>query len=405
MSHTDRTDALPATTPRNTTPAERSGAVEAFAVLATALAAPALPDTQEPEALLSTLAELLRRARLAATDIRDALPSHVGEALDRVSQLCVGGEPGSFYDGPPALAADVYLLRALVEMPAEAVEVLAMQAALATTELPPHESDLAVDRAIAAEQLHFAGIVPEPQRLNTARLALRNFQDRYGQAYLAHHHAYWRTAASLHAHLQETTGKARTLARLNTLTELGPPVGEAALETHKQLLQRVSPCPRDAELDSELRYEPACLSCGLRLGDEPPQDEALDTINRVDRAIHRQLARLSGAAIRPLLERGSDARIGRFLQIVQAAELSSLAEVLDDDLVGYLRRFLLETRINSLLEPVLSRVQGGEPLDGDAARATLREVARVIQRALTGGERALPPGKPEGKRASAPKPG
>src|SRR3990172_5167554 len=151
-----------------------------------------------------------------------------------------------------------------------------MQSFLGADELPPLETDLTVDRAIAAEQLHFAGIVPEPQRLNTARTALQHFQDHYRRAYLAHHHGYWRTADRLHARLQENARKARAPARLNTLTELGPPIGEAALDAHAQLLQDTSGCQLDAALDAELRYESACPACGLRLVAEPPEDEVLD---------------------------------------------------------------------------------------------------------------------------------
>jgi len=397
------------------------------ATIAVALAAPHPPQPAGVQERLQQLRALAAGAGAACDGLPEAAPEAALRAVGRVSELCATGDPEGvaaaahrLYPHIPALAPDVFLLRALVEMPAEALEVLAGQSALAATELPPEETDLCVDKAIAAEQLHFAGIVPEPHRLNTARAALRHFQDRYRQAYLAHHHAYWRTAARLHAGLQEAARNARALARLNTLTELGPPVGEATLEAHAQLLQDVSPCPQDADLDSELRDEPACPACGRRLVDEPPQDEVLDAISRLERAIHRQLARLSGTAVRLLLESSGDARTERFLNVVQAAQLSSLVDILDDDLIGYLRRFLLEARIAALLEPILSRVQEGDRLDEDAARSTLREVARIIQRALATnksfqgrtlrpgqpeGKRALPPGQPEGKRASGRKPG
>ncbi len=382
------------------------------ATIAVALSAPQLPQPAAVQERLQALRTLAIGARAACDRLPEAAPAAALQTIDRVSDLCVSDGPQEiaaaayqFYPHTPALAEDVYLLRALVEMPAEAVEVLALQSALASAELPLGEADLTVDRAIAAEQLRFAGIIPEPQRLNAARTALQHFQDRYRRAYLAHHHGYWRTAGALHARLQENARKARALARLNSLTELGPPIGAAALDAYAQLLQDTSVCQLDATLDDELRYEPACPACGLRLVAEPPEDEVLDANSRLESAIHRQLARLSGAAVGQLLQRSGDARIERFLKVVQAAQISSLVDILDDDLIGYLRRFLLEARITTLLEPVLSRVQDGESFDGDAARGTLREVARVIQRALAGKERALPPGRPEGKRTSGRKPG
>ncbi len=102
--------------------------------------------------------------------------------------------------------------------------------------------------------------------------------------------------------------------------------------------------------------------------------------------------------MRETLERSNDPRIERFLRVVQAAQLSSLAEVLDDALTNYLRRFLLEARINAVLDPLLAQVEHGEAPDGSAAREKLTEIADLLQRAQQATLRSLPPGEGKTRR-------
>ncbi len=118
-------------------------------------------------------------------------------------------------------------------------------------------------------------------------------------------------------------------------------------------------------------------------------------MDRIERACDRQMARLSSSAIQQVLRRSSDPRIDQFLKMIQASQLSSLRAVLDDDLVGYLRRFLVESRIQDALEPILSRIQDGVPPNVDEAQSAMRDVTRVLQRAFQPARRALPPGETE----------
>ena len=103
-------------------------------------------------------------------------------------------------------------------------------------------------------------------------------------------------------------------------------------------------------------------------------------IRGVGQSIRQQLSRLSSVAVRAILERSDDPRIERFLKVVQAAQVTTLTEILDDDLTGYLRRFLLEARIESLLAPILERVQQGG--DATAAREALAALTELLRRTL-----------------------
>jgi hypothetical protein len=67
--------------------------------------------------------------------------------------------------------------------------------------------------------------------------------------------------------------------------------------------------------------------------------------------------------------------------------------VLDDALTNYLRRFLLEARINAILDPMLEQVERGEMPDEAEARAKLTEMAGLIDRATQAGQRRPAAGK------------
>ncbi len=106
------------------------------------------------------------------------------------------------------------------------------------------------------------------------------------------------------------------------------------------------------------------------------------------------MSRLSSVAVRAILERSSDPRVERFLKVVQAAQITTLTEVLDDALVGYLRRFLLEARISMLLEPILDHVQAGDEDDESATREALERLADVLHRAIRGSAQTPDVNKP-----------
>ena len=113
-------------------------------------------------------------------------------------------------------------------------------------------------------------------------------------------------------------------------------------------------------------------------------------LKRIERALARHMARLSSVGVRQVLERSGDARVERFLRVVQAAQLSSLIDVVDDELIGYLRRFLVESRIGALLDPVLANLEEGTAPKAKEAEEALREIVRTLQRAFRASSRALP---------------
>ena len=373
-----------------------AAAADYLSAVAVALSAPGAAKA----ATLERLGELQRLIE-TVSGAAQADPPELGAAASRLSQLSSAGDAETLllcaerlYPARQALSEDIYILRAFDRSPEQAGELLSVRRFLALAAVPPEEADLALDRSLLEEQLTFAALATEPDRLAPATAALARFRQRYASLYRERHTSYWAEMARLHARLVAEQPHADALRRINTLAELGPPAGVGGLAAFDALLEETSPCLLIIGVEDVAAAEGTCPECSLPLDQSPPARRADEILDRIERACDRQMARLSSSAIQHVLRHSGDPRVDQFLKMVQASQLSSLRAILDDDLVGYLRRFLVESRIQDALEPILSRVQDGVPPDVDEAHSAMRDLTRVLQRALQPTQRALPPGQP-----------
>ncbi len=369
--------------------------------LAVALAAPAeaAPDARLAD-LLPALGQALAEARDKLSSFQDLLADmpRMASALESLASLSEATTTATFaetagrlYFNPSDLAEDIYLCRVLVENPDEASKVARMRRFLIEAVVPESEPELAVDRTLALEELSFATLVAESNRWAATRAAFERFRQRYQRAYLKHHHQYCEALLTLHAQLLDLVPHAQALRRLNTLRELGPPLGEEALAEYEDIPRRVAACTLSPSLARELREAPRCPVCGISMNDEPPWEDVQRLKRRLERALNKQLQRLSSKAVGQILAASGEARAEHFLQLVQASQARSLADVLDDELLGFLRRLLVEAHVKSLLAPVLARLQEPIPdLSEEAVEGIAEEVARVIHDAFSTSQEALP---------------
>jgi hypothetical protein len=363
--------------------------------LAVALAAPAdpAPGVGLTE-LLPALGQTVTAARDKTPSLQDLLADmpRMASALETLTSLSEAETAVTFaetasrlHSSPSDLAEAVYLCRALAENPKGATKAAHMRRFLIDAVVPESEPELCVDRTIALEELSFATLVAEPNRWAAIQAAFERFRQCYQGAYLNHHRRYWESTLTLHAQLMDFISHAQALRRLNTLRELGPALGEEALAEYEQLPQRIGACLLSANLERELGEVPRCPACGISLNDEPPWEDVQRVKRRLERALNQQLQRLSSKAVHHILAASGEARVEQFIQLVQASQARSLADVLDDELLGFLRRLLVEARVKSLLAPVFAKLQEPIPdLSEEAVEDIAAEVARVIHHAFTG---------------------
>lgn len=348
-------------------------------------AARALWAPQEPPAAAaetgSRLREVAARARAA---LPPGAPAALADSLARVEAWLAARGPVAevrawrrFREGPVSLAGDIWAVRALAERPQEALEVARMRCFLSRA--ASADPELELDRALAREQLGYAALVLEPQRLATARAAFSSFQRRYRQAYDSHHRSYWRDARALQERLLEAAPRVRALRLLASLLELGPPVGMKAAAGWEELCGRLSPCPSDVPSLTDER-DVRCRLCHLPPDAQLPRREAEECLNRVDRALSRQTSRLARALVADVLSAGSEPAAERLLKAVQASQVASLPEVLDEALIGQVRRFLAEAAVRRALAPVLEALQRGRSPGRDEISHAMARARRALER-------------------------
>jgi hypothetical protein len=367
-------------------------------VLAAALTAPASPPRCERAGLLAALDGLLRDARGKSGDSR-RLPPTVAQALESLGRLAgtaslaeVVETARRLYPQPSGLGEDVFLCRALVERPREAKELIRLRTFLAEAVVPDNRPELALDHTLTQEQLSFAALVAEGHRWSGMHADFDRFRGRYRLAYLEHHRQYWREALRLHAQLMDFAPKTYALRRLNTLTELGPPMGEEAIARYEELPGRIGACTLALRQELELSQEARCPACGIALGQEPPWQDAEEVQHLLEKALNQQLRRLSSKAVRRVLLQSGEARVQEFLQVIQASQTQSLAHILDDEMLGFLRRFLVEARISEVLRPLVLNLQEPVPdLDPKTVDAAAEVVRRTFHSAFSAAQEALPP--------------
>ncbi len=367
---------------------------EYLSPIAIALSAPdaAKPVTQDR---LEELKQLV--SAVSDNGIGDG-NSELKKALKHLSELACAAATEQFlasaeriYPNKRALMEEIYMLRALRKSPQEASELLSMRRFLQRAVLPADETELSMDRTVVLEQLAFATLAVEPQRYPSAKAMADSFRRKYVSSYREHHTRYWADMARLHTRLQEEQPHTDALRRMNTLTELGPSAGVKALATYGKLMAETAGCPLAGSVEEMLETEAVCPDCGLSLDQTAPTQRVDEVLSHIDRACHRQMARLSSSAVQQVLRNSNDARVDQFLKVVQASQLSSLSDILDDDLIGYLRRFLVEGRIETALRPIFDQLQEGVTPKIDEAKTAMRKVSQILQRAFQAAQMALPP--------------
>ena len=201
------------------------------------------------------------------------------------------------------------------------------------------DQDLALQRQTLLAQFDLPGLLHNPSLWDGLRIQYASFQQRYAVAYVAHHTQFHQELGSLQSYLAAASAQAAALEQFNTLVELGAPLGVDLPERMREMLASLEPCPGTWEVLS-LEAQPFCTTCRLRPGDQPPTEAVHHLAEEVRDTLRDQNRRLSSAAIRRILARPDEALTDKFVKVVQSSDLSALAEVLDAEVLEFLRRFL-----------------------------------------------------------------
>jgi hypothetical protein len=291
------------------------------------------------------------------------------------------------YRAPSALAEDISLHRRLCQLSEIAPEVLKVKAYLDGVVLRESDGELVMDRLSLLEQLTLDNLLVAPHLWPSIEALVDWFKPRYGTIYQSFHSNYNQELASLHSSLLAVKVKLEALRRLNSITELGPPLAEELCHEYEPLLAKAKPCPATK---APIEDQPLCPYCGLTLAATPPR-EIEQFLDHLHQALSEQHRRLSAEVIRQILSQCKEQRVDQFIKVIQSSDLSSLANVLDDELAAFLRQLLAEAETASQWCPILKTLSQKFPaIEEEQIDDLLSELARELRSAFDSAKRQNP---------------
>ena len=141
------------------------------------------------------------------------------------------------------------------------------------------------------------------------------------------------------AELEAAGPQVEALVRFNEVPDLGGTLGDDIPERHRLLTSSVRSCTT-LEDNVSLEDAPVCPSCLLPLSEEIPQRQATLLLSDLARAMREYNRRISSEGVRRILADPTKEQLEKFITMVQVSDLSTLANVLDDEVVSFLRTFL-----------------------------------------------------------------
>ncbi|MBA7607476.1 hypothetical protein ES703_14635 [subsurface metagenome] len=324
-------------------------------------------------------------------------PAGVLEALKRLSTIAQGKDHLHFcalveegYATPDAFGEDISLCRRLAQLRDMAAEIVAVKSYLDDVVLGEGQRELDMDRVSILEQLTLENLVPNIHLWASVKALFDWFKSRYRALYSSHHQQYHHELASFRLVLEDSKPEVDALMRLNSITELGPPVGQELIGEYEGLLAKVSPCPM-ADKEVSVEEQPTCPHCRLVLTAEPPKREVERFLRQLKQALKEQQRRLSSEAVRHILAKSGEKQIDQFIKVVQTSNLSPLVNVLDDELVDFLRQLLQEADIEIEWRPTLSELAEKFPsLEEGEIDAAAAEFATMLKKAFAKAKKEHP---------------
>ena len=288
---------------------------EIFRTLALAPQVPN-PDEEQPRSTLQRLSEVCE-----------------GEDFQTVYKLALRG-----FGDPRRLLQELELLKRLLHLGESLEEIIRLKSYVDGAEIETGYDELSFDRTAVLKEMSLQVFLGSPRGWPTVRAHVREFRSRYSQAYVAAHDDYQREDSRLRASLEDSRLKLNALGLLNSIAELGEPVGTELAPRHGDLERRIRSCDVDSR-NIPLHLSPRC-SCRMALGQAPPSSEVGLFHRDLERPLEEQNRRLSLALMERILHGRTDQRLEDFLRIVQASDLSALSNTLNDELAQFIQQLL-----------------------------------------------------------------
>ena len=244
---------------------------------------------------LGTLSRDTDRTREVLETLGGTVPSPNREELmsifGNLSEVCAGRDFRRTYElcraaygDPQELLRCLDLLRKVLNLGEFVADIVDMKTYLDDATMQDGHDQLSLDRRALLEEMSLPALLGGVHGWAAVRGQIRQYQDRYRRAYISHHDDYQREASRIWVSLEDSRLKLHALSLLNSIVELGDPVGAELVDRYIGLEQDTRRCevnPREIPLHTD----PRCAECRIVLGDMPPGRELELFLRELDRAL------------------------------------------------------------------------------------------------------------------------
>ena len=283
------------------------------------------------------------------SELATALDEEAGDALGtlrRLQVLCSASGFQGFRDtvvesfgGPSGLREALQLRERLERLAALAPAVVLERRYLADMTFGRRHQDLALQRDAAVKTMGLDGLIDSPSLWGSIEQNIRQLRNGYSASYLSHHAGYHREAAEILRDLEPLPRQIEALERFNDVPEFEGTVDTDAPARFRDLTASIRTCV-EAEDDIDLESVPVCNECHLPMDEDAPRRVAAMVIRDTSAAMREYNQRISSEGVRRILADPSREQLDTFIDMVQISEISDLANVLDADVLEFLRRFV-----------------------------------------------------------------
>ena len=240
-------------------------------------------------------------------------------------------------------------------------------------------------------QIDLSGLAAQPHLWSSIWATFEDFKRRYRNEYQKFHRDTNDALAKIQQSLADVPIQLRALALLNGIAELGPAIGKDLEKRYTELRQGLDPCTVTDYLQVTVDASPVCTDCQREMTYTAPV-QAVEKFNRnLNQALVDQQRRLASETIRRVLERGKGDALGQFLQVIQAANLTALVNVMDEKIVRVIRKLLHQEQIVTVeSEAVGSLLQKYSSLEETDIPEVVEEFRKLLLKAFKEAQRSNP---------------
>ena len=214
--------------------------------------------------------------------------------------------------------------------------------------LKDSDRELKAQCTMLLTQIDLSSLMAQPHLWSGIWETFEDFKRRYRNEYQKFHRDTNVALVKIKQSLVGVPSHLRALTLLNGITELGPAIGVELEQRYSELCQGLEPCTVTDYLLVTMDAAPVCDECHRKLTYTAPIQDVENFKRDLNQALTDQQRRLASETIRRVLERDQGDALGQFLQVIQAANLTALVNVLDANIVKIIRDLLRQEQIVTL---------------------------------------------------------